>query len=211
MRLVVLGATGGTGGMVVQRALDGGHDVTAAARHPERIALEHPRLQKATADVMEPDSLDPVFRGADAVVNCVGVSSPGQARKGTKVYSIGTENVLGAMERTGRTRIIAVSSAGVGPRKGAPVLYKAVVRPLFLEPAYEDMRVMERLLEESGLDWTVVRPPQLTEDRFTPDYRLQADMNFDDDHPLPRASLAQFLVDEAVEARFVWHVVAISG
>ncbi len=211
MRLVVLGATGGTGRAVVERGLDTGHDVVAAARHPERVELEHPRLQKIAADVMEPDSLDPAFRGAGAIVDCVGVSNPMVAREGTKLYSIGTENVLGAMERTGRRRIIAVSSAGVGPRKGAPVLYKLVVRPFFLEPAYEDMRVMERLLEESGLDWTVVRPPQLTEDPFRPGYRVQADMDFDHDHPLPRACLAHFLVDEAATPRFVRHVVAISS
>ena len=141
----------------------------------------------------------------------VGVSNFLKARKGTDVYSAGGRNIADAMRQAGCRRLIIVSSAGVAPRKGAPLIYRWVVKPFFLEPVYRDMRVMEAGLASTDLDWTIVRPPLLTGGPLSGAYRLQADRNFDDDHPLSRASLAHFLLSEAETPRFVRRVVAISG
>jgi putative NADH-flavin reductase len=115
------------------------------------------------------------------------------------------------MRQTNLKRLIVVSSAGVAPRKGAPILYKLIIKPFFLEPAYRDMRLMEQFLRETELDWTIVRPPYLTATPLRTDYRLMPDHNFDDDRPLSRFSLAHFLVSEAESPHFIQHVVAISG
>ena len=211
MRLVLLGVTGDTGATLLDQALDHGHEVIAVARTPAKVGRTHPRLTVARGDVLAADTLVEPIQDSDAVISCVGVSNPRQARQGTTVYSIGTRNIVAAMRQTGRTRLIVVSSAGVAPRKGAPLLYKLIFKPLFLEPSYKDMRVMEAELGQTELGWTIVRPPLLTGAPLRTDYRLQADRNFDDDHPLPRASLAHFLLAEAETPRFVRHVVAISG
>ena len=115
------------------------------------------------------------------------------------------------MHKAGARRLITVSSAGVAPRKGAPIVYKLIVKPYFLEPSYRDMRLMEAFLRSSDVDWTIVRPPYLTDGGLRTDYRLQADQNFDDDKALPRSTLAHFLLAEAEVPQFVRHVVAISG
>lgn len=211
MNLVLLGVTGDTGHSLLEQALEHGHHVVAIARTPERITLADSKLNVVRGDVMVADTLVEPLRAADAIISCVGVSNPRQARKGTTVYSAGTHNLIAAMLATGRKRIIVVSSAGVAPRKGAPLPYKLIVKPFFLEPAYRDMRLMEAELAASDLDWTVVRPPYLTGKPLRVDYRVQADRNFDDDKPLPRASVAHFLLTEAESPRFVRHVVAISG
>lgn len=211
MNLVLLGVTGDTGHALLEQALEHGHKVVAIARTPARVTVVHPNLAVVSGDVLAAATLVEPLQGADAIISCVGVSNPRQARKGTTVYSIGTHNLIEAMHATGRKRIIVVSSAGVAPRKGAPLPYKLIVKPFFLEPAYRDMRLMEAELGASELDWTVVRPPYLTGDPLRTDYRLQADRNFDDDKALPRASVAHFLLTEAETPRFVRHVVAISG
>lgn len=211
MDLVLLGVTGDTGHALLEQALEHGHNVVAIARTPARVTVVHPNLKVLCGDVMAAATLVEPLQGADAVVSCVGVSNPRQARKGTTVYSAGTHNLIEAMHATGCKRIIVVSSAGVAPRKGAPILYKLIVKPFFLEPVYQDMRLMEAELAASDLDWTVVRPPYLTGKPLRTDYRLQADRNFDDDRALPRASVAHFLLTEAETPRFVRQVVAISG
>ena len=115
------------------------------------------------------------------------------------------------MHKTQARRLIVGSSARVAPRKGAPIIYKLIVKPYFLEPSYKDMRLMEAFLRSSDVDWTIVRPPYLTNGGLRIDYRLEADNNFDDDRALPRSSLAHFLLAEAEEPRFIRHVVAFSG
>lgn len=211
MKMVLLGVTGYTGLSMMEQALAREHTVIAVARNPSKISIQHPNLRVLQGDVTSASSLADAFSGSEVVVSCVGVSNPIQARKGTTVYSVGTRNIVEAMRKTNLKRLIVVSSAGVAPRKGAPILYKLIVKPFFLEPAYRDMRLMEQFLSESELDWTIVRPPYLTATLLRTDYRLLPDQNFDDDRPLSRFSLAHFLVSEAESPRFIKHIVAISG
>lgn len=211
MKLTLLGVTGSTGEALLEQALVHGHDITAVARTPAKVTASAPNLKVVAGDVMAAETLVAPFAGAEAIVCCVGVASPMQARKGTTVYSAGTRNIVDAMHKAGARRLITVSSAGVAPRKGAPIVYKLIVKPYFLEPSYRDMRLMEAFLRSSDVDWTIVRPPYLTDGGLRTDYRLQADQNFDDDKALPRSSLAHFLLAEAEVPQFVRHVVAISG
>ncbi len=75
MRLVILGATGGTGRELLQQALAKGHQVTVLVRRPTAIPLTHERLRVLSGDVMKPDSLAPALHGQDAVLSVVGQSS----------------------------------------------------------------------------------------------------------------------------------------
>lgn len=211
MKIVLLGITGDTGRSYAEQALAHGHHLSAIARTPAKVTLTHPNLQVVQGDVLTTASLIAPFADSDAVISCVGVSNPLQARKGTTVYSAGTHNIVAAVRQSQCKRLIVVSSAGVAPRKGAPLLYKLLVKPFFLEPAYRDMRLMEDFLRSTPLDWTIVRPPLLTGKPLRTDYRLLADHNFDDDQPLPRASLAHFLLAETESPRFLRKIVAISG
>ena len=142
MKMVLLGVTGYTGLSLMEQALAREHNVLAIARNPSKITLQHPNLRVVQGDVTSASSLAEAFSGSEVVVSCVGVSNPMQARKGTTVYSIRTRNIVEAMRQTNLKRIIVVSSAGVAPRKGAPILYKLIVKPFFLEPTYRDMRLM---------------------------------------------------------------------
>lgn len=195
----------------MEQTLARGHDVIAVARNPSKISFQHPNLRVVQGDVTVASSLKDAFSNSQAIVSCVGVSNPIQARKGTTVYSVGTRNIVEAMQQANQKRLIVVSSAGVAPRKGAPILYKLIVKPFFLEPAYRDMRLMEQFLGETELDWTIVRPPYLTAAPVNTNYRLMPDKNFDDDRPLSRSSLAHFLITEVESPRYIKHVVAISS
>lgn len=86
MKLVVFGATGGTGRQVVAQALSAGYTVTALARRPEALAIRHERLTVLCGDVVEPATLVQPLAGQDAVVSALGA----RTRAPTTVFSAGS-------------------------------------------------------------------------------------------------------------------------
>jgi putative NADH-flavin reductase len=163
MRFTVFGATGGTGRQLVRQALDAGHDVTAVVRDPARLPVQHERLDVVTADVTDPDALGPALAGRDAVLSALG--APGNKAAG--IASKGTRAILGAMEASGVQRYIGVSAAPVErDADGESLFVRAVMLPLVrraFREVYADLTVMEDVIRASAVDWTIVRPPRLTD------------------------------------------------
>lgn len=210
MRIVVLGATGGTGKALVEQALAADHEVVVVARRPEALGLQHPHLTVLKGDARDAASLTPAFRGAEAIVSCVGVAGLLEARKGTTLYSEGTRAICAAMADAGARRLIVVSSSGTEPQENDGWFFKNVLKPLFLEPIYKDMRVMESELRSQDLDWTIVSPPYLTGGPVNPGYRVSDRGNVPNDKDLSRATLAHILLETAVRRLFVHKRVAVS-
>lgn len=161
MEIVVAGASGRTGTLLVEQALRRGHHVHALARNPAALRLRHPDLDVSRIDVTKRDGIDEAVAGSNAVLSAVGI---GTSRERTVVYSAGVANLLAAMEAGGTSRIVVVSAAPAGPRREQAVLERRIVMPIldsFFGATYEDMRRMEAVLGASGADWTSLRPPRL--------------------------------------------------
>jgi nucleoside-diphosphate-sugar epimerase len=171
MRLTVVGASGGIGREVVRQGLDAGHEVTAVVRESagssaairdwEKVpAGRTGRLKVAVVDSLSADALAGAVRGRDAVAVAIG---PRGRTSDPTIKSRGVRSVVQAMQATGVRRIVAVSAAPLFAE--GPLLYRRVVRPLLwaaFRTHYADLRAMEEVLAGSGTDWTVVRPPKLT-------------------------------------------------
>lgn len=209
MKLVVLGATGGTGRALVDQALARDHQVTAIVRRPEAFSHTSPRLQITAGDVRASQTLVEPLRGADVAVSCVGVSGLLEARRGTDLYSAGTRSLLAAAREANLQRLIVVSSGGVTPQPHDGWFYRNVLKRFFLERMYADMRIMEDEVRASSLSWTIVRAPYLTNGAAREDVRTSADQPFSDDGNLTRASLAGFLLREAEAAAWPRRVVYV--
>lgn len=195
MKLAVFGATGGTGRCVVEQALASSHDVTAVVRDPERLPLRHERLRVVRADVFQSMEIGPQMVGVDAVLSALG---PHTYRAETTVCSRAIESILGAMRETGVRRLACISAAPVGSvGKGDTFLYRIVARPLLravFKGLYEDLAVMEGEVRRSGTDWTIFRPPRLTDGPRTGRYRLGYDQNVVG-NSISRADLADAMLD----------------
>ncbi len=163
MQIVIFGANGLTGRLLTRRVLDAGHSAVAVTRRPDDFPLTDPRLTVADADVRR-DSLGGTVTGADAVLSTLGVPF---TRQPVDTYSIGTRNVVNAMRETGVNRLVVVSSTGAYPapgRRHAPLmlrLFEPIITRTIGKTVYDDIRRMEALVRESGLDWTIVRPSGL--------------------------------------------------
>ncbi len=201
MRLFLLGATGRTGLALTRQALERGHTVTAFVRSPEKIGVRSDRLQILAGDVFDGEGLARTLGGHDAVVSALGATS----RAPTTVYGDSARGIIQAMQRTGVQRLLVVSSALLYPKLGG--LLGDLAR-FTLRNALADARTMEALILATDLDWTIVRPPRLTDAKPAARYRVS------DGPPragsIARADLARCLLDAASETAYSRKVVGVS-
>ncbi|WP_327092121.1 SDR family oxidoreductase [Nonomuraea sp. NBC_01738] len=215
MKLIVFGATGGTGRQVVEQALAGGHDVTVVARDPARVTAHSPaysEVRVVQGDVLTPGLWTAAFDGQDAVLSCLGSTD---RRRPTTVYSAGTAAIVAAMRASGVRRVVCLSSAGLEIAPDIPAAQRVVTRLVIqrlYRHGYADMTRMEQELARIGdLGWTVVRPPMLTDGPLTAAYRTAEDGHVPRATSISRADLAHFLLTQVTGAGSPRAVVEISG
>jgi putative NADH-flavin reductase len=201
VKILVAGGTRGIGRQLVEQALAAGHGVTALARHPERLAIEHERLRKVQGDVLDAPSLPGAMAGQDAVCCAIGVKTPWEQ---PGVFSQGTERLLAAMKASAVRRLVCVTGIGAGDSRGhGGFLYDRVFFPLLLKSAYADKDRQEALIRASGLDWTIVRPGFLTHGPLTGRYRVLTDLAGVTAGRISRADVAHFMLQELAENRYL--------
>lgn len=223
MKLTVVAATGGIGRHLVEQAVAAGHDVTAVARRPGGLPSAVPSV---AVDLAAPDpaALAAAVRGADAVLSGLGPRDP---RADAGITSRGTRAIVAAMRAEHVRRLIVVSAAPVGPVPvpvpGQPTpprhdpgdgffmrhLGARFARAMFGEH-YADLALTERILRESDLDWTVSRPPKLTDKPLTGRYRVALNRNVRGGFSVPRADVAHHMLRMVGEPGTVRQVVGIA-
>ena len=202
MDLAVFGANGPTGRQVVGQALAAGHHVAAVTRKPDQYPLSSPLLDVLAADVTDPDGVERVLStGPRAVISTYGVP---YSRNEITVYSVGIANIIRAMAMHGVERLVCVTSTTVGTEKAPPgdsLFGSKVLEPLLRNVVgrtlYDDMARMEDVVQNSGLDWTIVRPGGLFDAAEpTDDYEV-APRRLPGGRVTSRADLAETLLREA--------------
>ncbi|MET7336096.1 SDR family oxidoreductase [Nonomuraea sp. NPDC005650] len=209
MKLVIFGANGPTGRLATAQALAEGHIVTAVTRHPEAFPLSDPALHVAKADALDPEAVDRVVAGHEAVISTLGVPYGSEV---PTTCSRSAENIVAAMTAHGIRRLVCVTSTGVPmkPPPGETLFYRKVIVPMLLRmgrPLYEDAGRMEEIVARTDLDWTVLRPSGLFDGDAVTGYIVgppQMVGRF-----TSRRDLADALIREAVEGRNVRSVVEV--
>ena len=169
MRLLIVGATGGTGRQLVDQALERGHDVTAFARTPSRLDVKHERLTVVKGNVMDPATVEEAVRGQEAVLCALGHR---RYFYPTRILSEGTRNLIRAMEKESVPRLVCETALGIGDTWGRlGLLYTLFVGNFILPFYFYDKVRQERVVRQSSLDWVIVRPGALTNGRKRGVYR----------------------------------------
>jgi len=204
MKVTIFAATGGIGRQLLAQAVAGHDDVTAVARNPNKLSAE---ARIVTADLAAADRavLESAVEGADAVLSGLGArtnSEIGVAERGTRA-------IIEAMKATDVRRIVVVSAAPIGtvPSPGRPTppkhdpgdgffmrnLFSRIARVAFRK-RYADLARMEDVVRDSGLDWTVIRPPQLTDKPLIGIYRTAYGQNLRGGWSISRADVANLML-----------------
>jgi len=221
MNLTIVAATGGIGLQLLEQAVDAGQKITAIVRNPQRLSRE---VRTFVADLANPDSatLRSAIMGADAVLSGLGARSAAD----TGVATRGTQAIVQAMSAVGVKRIIVVSAAPIGtvpsPAQPHPPKYdpgdgffmRHLLAPLTkaaLREHYADLATMEDVLRESDADWTIVRPPRLTDGPLTGRYRIANGQNLRRGLSISRADVAHFMLRALGQPEMIRQVIGVAN
>jgi uncharacterized protein YbjT (DUF2867 family) len=210
VKLTVFGASGGIGGLIVRQALDAGHDVTAVVRTGATFDLRHAGLEVVRVPgLTDSDPLQDAVHGRDAVLSGVGPRSP----RAVTVASTATRAILGALAATGVHRFVAVSAVPVGPvPPGEGLVNRRVLIPVLrtlLRGIYGDLAVMEREIQASAADWTIVRPPRLV-DGPVGTYRTTVGGNVPRGRSTTRAAVADLMLRTLTDPATIRQAVGVA-
>jgi putative NADH-flavin reductase len=170
MKLAVLGATGGTGLEIVRQAIEQGHSVTAFVRSPERLKPFDNRITIKQGDLLNSAELAKAISGHDAILSGFGPRVPIAKADANLLRNFATA-LTTAMHHANVRRAIIVSTAFLFKDSIVPPTY--LFGRLLFPGVVIDASAMEQIMMQSGLDWTIVRPPQLTDKPFTGKYRVR--------------------------------------
>ncbi len=200
MKVIIFGATGSLGRILVAQALAQGHAVSAFARNAAKLNIEHPQLTKVSGDVTDAAAVSIATQGHDAAMIVIGAGRKGGLR------TIGTRHVIAAMKQHGVARLVCLSSLGVGDSH--PLLnffWRHIMFGLLLRDAMADHVTQEALVTQAGdeIDWVIVRPAAFTDGKITRQYH-SGNLTPDDKLTLKisRADVADFLLRQLCDNRY---------
>jgi putative NADH-flavin reductase len=205
MKLVIFGASGGTGQHLVQQALAEGHGVTAFVRRPGSVlAASSPGLTIVEGDVYNPSAVSSVIAGQHAVLSALGARSLGKS----DLLEVAVRNIVAGMAACGVQRIIVLGASGAsadaakhqGP--GTRLILKLLESTVLREP-FRSQREQERLLEASSTDYTIVRPPRLLNGPAEGRYRVQEDGLPPGGVTIDRADVADFMLRQLTDKTWI--------
>jgi uncharacterized protein YbjT (DUF2867 family) len=192
MNILIVGATGSVGRELVKQALAEGHMVTALVRDPSKLQLDHPGLRLAVGNALIPASIEQAMPGQDAVLCALGAGGKGGVR------AAGTRILIEVMRKCGVRRLICLSSLGVAEsRANLNFFWRYIMFGLLLRRAYNDHMAQERIIRNSDLDWTIIRPGAYTDGDSTGEYRhgfpaTSRDLKL----KIARADVAEFMLNQ---------------
>lgn len=204
MKVLIFGASGKTGSHVVDRALAAGHSVTVFAHDP---AYRREGTRVLTGDAANLVAVRNAVAGQDAVIDTIGGKTP---YKATELETNAARNIVSAMQAEGVARLLVVSMMGVGDSAAqAPFWYEHLLMPTWLHGTTPDKTSMESAVTGSGLLYTIVRPPVLSDAPATGSYQVIPAPDIA--HKITRADLAQFLVDQLTSDTYVHQAILVAN
>lgn len=207
--LAIFGATGRAGKHLLRQALDRGYNVRVLARDPGKLAAQHERLVVVKGSLKDADCVEEVIAGADVVLSVLGPTS----NEPTFEISQGTADIIKSMKKHGVKRLILSAGAGVGDPGDAPKLFNKLINVALKATArnvYEDMVKTVDLVRQSGLEWTVVRVPRLTDGPQTGQVRVGM-VGKGTGANLTRADMAEFMLKQIDDGQHLRKAPAISN
>lgn len=203
MRVLVLGANGRTGRLVMNHAIAEGHEVTVLVRYASMSSI--PGVHVIIGDALKIMDVRRAMDQQDAVIECIGGNAPWKTQTLERDVM---QNIVATMEESGTRRLLVVSAMGVAESKRqSPWWYRLLVLPTFLPGIIADKTATEAIVRDSGMDWVIARPPILTDGAAT--MKVQVLGKRETGHVITRADLAVWLVDQLKSKVYLGQAVTV--
>jgi putative NADH-flavin reductase len=202
MNLLIIGGTGKTGQELVKQGLAQGHVITALVRNPNKLKYDNPGLKIIKGDVLNPKIIETALQGQDAVLSALGHK---RFFIKTNILSEGTRNIINAMEKARIGRLICITSLGINDsRLKLGLYYSLFVIPFILFFYFSDKSRQEKLIMDSRLDWTIVRPGQLTNGKKRLKYKHGSQVgSYILTKMISRADVAHFILSQLQDKTYI--------
>jgi putative NADH-flavin reductase len=205
MRLIIFGATGGTGQQVVTQALAQGHSVTVFVRRPEAVTTQHANLTIVQGDITDAAVVAGAVAGHEVALSALGT------RGGPSALVEGTRNILEALKAHGVQRSLWVSSFGAGDSlQQMGWLSQTLIVKGFLRKAIQEKNAQEQIIMASDGDWIIARPGGLTDGPLTGTYRVTGPGDQVGRPFISRADVADFMLKNMTDDRYVRKAVGLT-
>jgi putative NADH-flavin reductase len=205
MKILLLGANGAVGQLVLEDLLKANYEVKALLRNASALQRKHPRLTVVQGEPTSAADLEKVLAGQDVVLSTLGA----RTNKRTTLRADVARNLSVGMKKHRVRKLVWLDAAGVGSSKEfvrrSSFFFGRIVIPLFLDHMYEDAAVADALIEQTGCDWVIVRPMSFTNDARTGNVSVVTDMSLTVRLRLriARADVAAFLVEQVVKDDYI--------
>ena len=204
MKIAVFGASGRTGLLLVFQALNQGHEVTAYARNARKITITHKNIRVIEGELDDYTKIREAVTGQDVVMCTLGIDK----NKPSTVLSDATQLILRAMEESGVSRFICMSSAGVLGNDGG-FWFGRIIMPLFLKHVFNDKKRQIEVIKHSSVIWVIIRPVGLTDSPKTGRYAINEGLPTS--KSIPRADVADFMLKLMSDKKYDFKLPAISS
>ena len=201
MKIIVFGASGGTGVKIVEQALSAGHMVTAFVRTPAKLGIQHQNLTLFQGDVMDAAAVDEAMAGQEAVISALGPTRPPVPG----MMETAAKNIIAAMKKYGIRRIVSTTGAGLRQPQDQPKLMDHLIGfllNLLAKDVVLDSDANVKQIQSTDLDWTVVRFPRLMDGAHTGKYRVGY-ISKESSTQFSRADGADFILKELTEKKWL--------
>ncbi|MGI9542399.1 MAG: NAD(P)-dependent oxidoreductase [Cyclobacteriaceae bacterium] len=211
MKILLLGATGRTGKLILQQALKREHTVIALVRDPSKVSVKDPNLSLLSGTPANPSDLERCFKSEtiDTVISALNISRtsdfPWASLRAPKNFlSQVMTNLLPLMDDHHVRRLVVMSAWGVGKsRKYLPAWFRWIIDNTNVGAAYTDHEVQEHLIAESQLDWTIIRPVGLTNSSKSKPIKVCLDSEQKLSLTISRKDVAQFVLEAAESGGYI--------
>jgi uncharacterized protein YbjT (DUF2867 family) len=193
-KILVLGATGATGRLIVNQAVARGYDVTVLVRSAEK-ARDITGAKLIVGDARDETALRAALKGREAVVSALG--TPVSPFREVTLLSTATRALVSAMKAEQVSRLVCITGMGAGDSAGhGGFVADNVIFPLLLKKVYTDKDRQEAIVKDSGLDWVLVRPSILNNKPGRGSVRALTDLSGFHGGSIAREDVARFVLDQ---------------
>jgi len=202
MKVVIFGANGKTGILLVEQALVKGHQVIAYIRRPESILIENPKLKVVVGNLNELLKMKDAITGTDACISALG---GGSLTKHSAEIIVGIKNIISIMEIAKVPRFIYLSSLGAGESLYLiPQPLRFFLSNIFLRVPLADHNTNESTIMKSKLQWTLVRPGSLTDGQLTGDLKHGSEKTMiKGGASISRSNVASFVIQQLTDTSYL--------
>ncbi len=207
MKVLIFGATGGTGVHLVNQGLKMGYGITAFVRNPANLKIENKKLLVVKGDILNPKDVENAVKGQDVVISVLGNKTSQAFSKPITTVSDGLKNIISAMKKHKVERLLFVASFGVNENIFLPekLILRTVLKNLFI-----DIPKQENLIKGSSLKWTIVHPARLVNTSKTERYNMGENLPIGLFSKISRADVADFLLKNIDNKNLINKIVTIS-